>query len=204
MEQERTYTQEEIQTLLDSTDETNYEGIKQHLMSLGTDEERMKYLQDFAANQGNVGMDAQDAMTRADSLRVAQPGMGGDPGGYQVAASPLEHIGAGMQNYQAQKQYDQGKKDLGASRAADNEQRVAAIMAQIGGMPGGPTGASGKPITAPSMGGPPGGMPMGGPQGRPMGGPAGSPGMAPGVPGGPPANPGGMNAQQMAMALRSR
>lgn len=189
MEEQKLFTREEIQQLIDNMDSTNYEGMKQHLMSMNSDEEREKYLQDFAADQSGAVTDAQGAMTRADALRVDQPGMGGDPSGYRVAASPLAHIGAGMQNYQANKQYKQGQEDLGTARQSSNDQRIAALMAAMGGMPGKQAGPSpsGGPITAPSMGGPgrgaaPGGMPM--------------------SPGG--MGPGGMDPMQMAMALRSR
>lgn len=74
-----------------------------------TPEERAAFLENWFADWTQKMNFAQGDMDRADALRTDQPGMVGDPNGYRMAASPMAHIGAGMQNYQAQKQYTAGR-----------------------------------------------------------------------------------------------
>lgn len=111
-----------LQAFVDQLDPTQWEQLQQMLNGLGSDEERQAFLMDYAKQHGVLGEQAQGRMDRADALRVGTPKMGGQYGGYQVAASPLEHIGAGMQNYQANKQYKQGQADLNAANTGEQKQ----------------------------------------------------------------------------------
>lgn len=188
-------TEENMQQVADSMPEGQWEQIRAHVQSLPPDE-REQWFAEFTASHMADRIDAQDAMTRADSLRVEQPGMGGEAGGFQVAASPLAHIGAGMQNYQAQKQYKQGETDLAAANQGMADQLGAGAKAVIG-----------NPL--PPAGGMPGGMPGGGRPGggMPGGGMAGAiRSMAGGGPAGRGAAPGGGGGMtpEMLMMLRNR
>lgn len=155
----------QLQQAANSMSPDKWAMVKEMLQKLPPDQ-REEWFQKFAASTGEMGTDAQDAMTRADSLRVDQPGMVGEQGGYQMAASPLAHIGAGMQNYQANKQYKEGQEALSDARQAGADQRIVAAKANAGmptaGMQAG-MAIPGAGPQAPSMGGPgrgaaPGGM----------------------------------------------
>lgn len=74
-----------------------------------TPEERAAFLENWFADWTQKMKFAQGDMDRADALRQGAPQMRSDPGGYSVAASPLEFIGQGMNNYQQQKRYNEAK-----------------------------------------------------------------------------------------------
>ena len=150
--------QAQMQQAANSMSPDKWEAVKIMLQKLPP-AQREQWFKKFAANTGAMGADAQDAMTRADSLRVEEPGMVGERGGYQMAASPLAHIGAGMQNYQANKQYKQGAADLAKSRQAGADQRIAGAKASVGPL-------DTPPAAAPMTG--PGGMALKGPGGMDM------------------------------------
>ena len=162
-------TEVDLQQVADSLPPDVWEKVQQHLETL-SESEAAEWFKQFATDYAIQGGDAQEAMTRADSLRVKQPGMRGDPRGFQIAASPLEHIGSGMQNYQANKQYKQGREDLAAARAGGTAQgamgaRLKAGMPQAtpginpaGGRAGAIRSISGGPGRGAAPGGPPQGM----------------------------------------------
>ncbi len=137
-------TKTKMQEMADSLPPDRWEAIRGYLETLPEDE-REQWFADFTAGHGAGRIDAQDAMTRADSLRVDQPGVNRDPGGFTVAASPLAHIGAGMQNYQAQKQFKQGQADLAKANEGMARQLETGARAMVGplgqpaGQPAGPT-----------------------------------------------------------------
>ena len=166
-ENTETVSQAEQQQVADSLPPNVWEKVKQHLATL-SEEDAQAWFENFATDYVVQGGDAQDAMTRADTFRVKQPGMRGDPGGYRIAANPLEHIGAGMQNYQANKQYHQGQTDLAGAREGENAQNTmgARLKAGMPATPGiNPTGGMPGAIRAMAggqvRGAAPGGMPQG-------------------------------------------
>ncbi len=143
---------EEMQAFADSLPPNKWEEIRAHLETLPEDE-REQWFADFTADHAAGRVDAQDSMSRADSLRVGQPGMIGEQGGYQMAASPFEHIGAGMQNYNANQQYQQGQADLATANQGAAGQRAQGAQAAVG-----PMGTPGiNPAGGPPIGGGPAG-----------------------------------------------
>lgn len=104
----------QMQELADTLPPNVWEKVRAHVATLPA-EQREQWFKDFTARHGAGRVDAQDAMTRADTLRVDQPGMTDTGRGFQMSASPLAHIGAGMQNYQAQKQFKEGQANLAAA-----------------------------------------------------------------------------------------
>ena len=156
----------DLQQVANSLPPNVWDKVQQHLSTL-SEEDAAAWFEKFATNYVTQGSDAQDSMTRADSLRVKQPGMRGEAGGFRIAASPLEHIGAGMQNYQANKQYQQGRDDLAAARTGGTAQgamgaRLKAGMGTPGINPaGGRAGAIRSMSGGPGRGAAPGGPPQG-------------------------------------------
>jgi len=111
----------DMQAFVDTLEPTQWEQLKQQLNGMASDEERQAFLMEYAKDHGVMGGQAQGRMDRADALRTDSP-KGRYAGGMYVAANPLEHIGAGMQNYQAQKQYKSGQADLNAATTGEQMQ----------------------------------------------------------------------------------
>lgn len=193
-------TDEEMQTLANSMDESKWKQVQAMLASLPNQQAREQWFKDYTANHGAGRIDAQDAMTRADALRVDQPGMQDTGRDFKVASSPFAHLGAGMQNYAAQKQYKQGETDLAAANTgmAGQDAMTAKIMSgQMGPQGGGPGAAKANIMRRLSAGGQPG-------RGAAPGGPAATMAGGPGRGAAPGGMPGGGMTPEMLMMLRSR
>lgn len=121
----------DLQNYVDKLPPQEWEALQKHLATMEPDAAE-KWLMDYARDNASLGEQAQTAMSRADALRVKQPEMVGEEGGFQMAASPLAHIGAGMQNYQAQKQFKQGQTALDASNKAGTSQMAQALRMRMG------------------------------------------------------------------------
>lgn len=193
-------TDEEMQSLATTMDEDKWKQVQAMLASLPNQQAREQWFKEYTANHGAGRIDAQDAMTRADALRVEQPGMQDTGRGFKVGSSPFAHLGAGMQNYAAQKQYKQGETDLAAANTgmAGQDAMTAKIMSgQMGPQGGGGPGAAKANIMRRlSAGGQPG-------RGAAPGGPAATMAGGPGRGAAPGGMPGGMTPE-MLMMLRSR
>jgi hypothetical protein len=81
---------------------------------------------------GAEAIDAQSNMDRSDLLRAQTPQGKRTRGGY-VAASPIEHLGAGAMNYVAQKNFKDAEKQRTTARGQDQELRSQIIRAMRGG-----------------------------------------------------------------------
>ncbi len=121
----------DLQGFVETLDPTEWEQLKQVLNGLSPDEQEA-YLTKYATDYAQQGQQAQGQMDRADALRVGQPGMRGTEGGYQVAASPFEHLGAGAQNYVAQRNYKKGLESQNQAMQGDTAQVVQALRQKTG------------------------------------------------------------------------
>lgn len=120
----------DMQAFVDTLEPTEWEQLKQQLNGMPPDQQEA-YLMKYAADNAAQGQQAQGRMDRADAMRTDSP-RGRYAGGMYVAANPLEHIGAGMQNYQASKQYKQGQTDLNAANTGAQSQLAQMLRMKAG------------------------------------------------------------------------
>lgn len=121
----------DLQGFVETLDPTEWEQLKQALNGMSP-EQQEAYLTQYATDYAQQGQQAQGQMDRADAQRVGTPGMRGSAGGYQVAASPFEHLGAGAQNYVAQRNYKKGLEAQNQAQAGNTAQVVQALRQKTG------------------------------------------------------------------------
>ena len=121
----------DLQGFVEQLDPTEWEQLKQRLNGMSPDEQEA-YLTQYATDYAQQSQQAQGQMDRADAQRVGQPGMRGDPSGYRVAASPLEHLGAGAQNFVAQRNYKKGLESQNQAMQGNTAQVVQALRQKSG------------------------------------------------------------------------
>jgi hypothetical protein len=111
-------------------DQNEMEKVRAYISTLPP-EQQQEYLQKLGTDFGSAAGDAQKDMSRADRLRMRQPG-GQTTNGIYTAANPLEHLAAMGMNIRADNRYEEGQGRRDSSRVEEGMLR-SQIMRQMAG-----------------------------------------------------------------------